>query len=68
MSQLYLVEYHEIAYSVYIVSLFLVTYGAYYEFVDGFYAIKFIPMVNIYMWLGFGPNFKLLKLTCFFGQ
>ena len=43
----YMVEYDEIAYSVNIVSLFLVTYGAYCEFVDDFYAIKCIPMVNI---------------------
>ena len=40
-TKLYMVEYDEIAYSVNIVSLFLVTYGAYCVFVDDFYAIDF---------------------------
>ena len=53
-----MVEYDEIAYSLNIVSLFLVTYGASCEFVDAFYAKKCIPMVNIYMWDGFGHNFN----------
>ena len=48
-----MVEYNEIAYSVNIVSLFLVTYGAYCEFFDDFYAIKCILMVHKYMWDGF---------------
>ena len=65
-----MVEYHEIAYSVYIVSFFLVTYGAYCEFVDNFYAIKCIPLVNIYMWDGFGPNdlviFKEIRFIDYF--
>ena len=51
-----MVEYHEIAYSVNIVSLFLVIYGAYCQFVDDFYEIKCIPIVNIYLWDEFGSN------------
>ena len=68
----YMVEYDKIAYSMNIVSLFLVTYEASCVFLDAFYAIKCIPMVNTYMWQGFGTNFffvgvsgKLLKLECF---
>ncbi len=53
MAKVYMVEYDEIAYSVNIVSHFLVTYGAYCEFLDDFYSIKCIPMVYIYMWDGF---------------
>ena len=45
----HMAKYDEIAYSMNIVSLFLVTYGASCEFVDDFCAIKWIPMVNIYM-------------------
>ena len=48
-----MVEYDEIAYSVNIVSHFLVTYGAYSEFLDDLYSIKYVPMVHIYMWDGF---------------
>ena len=50
MCSAYMIEYDEIAYSVNIVSLFLVTYGAYYEFLDDFFVIKCILMVHIYMW------------------
>ena len=53
-----MVEYHEIAYSMNIVLLFLVTYEASGEFVDTFYAKKCITMVNAYMWDGFGHNFS----------
>ena len=44
-----MVEYDGIAYSMNMVSLFLVTYEASCEFLDTLYAIKFIPMVNTYM-------------------
>jgi hypothetical protein len=54
---MYMVEYDEIAYSMNNVSLFLVTFGASCEFVDAFYAIRCIPLVNTYMWVGFGTNF-----------
>ena len=41
-----MVEYDEIAYTMNIVSLFLVTYGASCEFVDDFYAIKWLHMAT----------------------
>ena len=52
-----MVEYDEIVYSMNILSLFLVTYEASCEFVDAFYGIKCIPMVNTYMWDRVGTNF-----------
>ena len=52
----YMVEYDKITYSMNIVSLFLVTYEASCEFVDAFYAIQCMPMVNTYMWDRAGTN------------
>jgi hypothetical protein len=51
-----MVEYDEIAYSINIVSLFLVPYEASCAFLDSFHAIKCIPKVNTYMWDGVGTN------------
>jgi hypothetical protein len=53
----HMVEYDEIAYSMNIVSLFLVTYRASCEFMDAFHGTKCIPMVNTCMCQKFGTNF-----------
>jgi hypothetical protein len=54
-------EYHEIAYLMNIVSLFLVIYGASCELLDALYAMKCNPMVNTYMWDRFGTDFAFFE-------